>query len=238
MHKMNTEAAVKRLLQEGGQKYTEYDLITAYHCIIKKERMDEVKARTGQCFGGVSPDIYNAVCLSLLPYINAYYVGVPVSISGICKASTSADSAEGKHFGRLEEVSHLKNIEQYSWDCDIPRIYSVETVWAETALKAIKDMQREDLRQFFNKKKLLQLLYKNNYKHFLEINDILGGDIDFSKKIGMIRIKKVIRKEMTKIYIFLRKLVRIDRVYSNVQDIQQAHAILLKYTKKWRGIFE
>ena len=54
----------------------------------------------------------------------------------------------------------------------------------------------------------------------------------------MIRIKNVIRKEMTKIYIFLRKLVRIDRVYSNVQDIQQAHAILLKYTKKWRGIFE
>lgn len=36
----------------------------------------------------------------------------------------------------------------------MPKFYSVETIWAESAIKAIKDMKREDLLTGFNKYKL------------------------------------------------------------------------------------
>ncbi len=230
-HKMDTMAAVIQLLKNGGQNYSKYDLAVSYHGIVKKACLDAVKRQTGKYFDGVSPDIYSAVCLSLLKDLKAYYINKPILISGICPKSTSADSAEGKHFGKLEDIDHLCDMKTYNWDQVVPYIYSVETVWAETALKALEQMGRQDLKNYFNRRYLINLLYQNNCQHYKELNEILGNNYDLSKDIKKITFKRRCRKLLSLLHINMREFFKIDTIYNEVQNIQQAYELSLKHVK-------
>ena len=63
----------------------------------------------------------------------------PITVSGICPTSGSADSATGRHTGKLEDAPHFRGHASYEWDNKAPAIYSVESIWGETVLKALKD---------------------------------------------------------------------------------------------------
>lgn len=128
------------LMRTAGQKYQSLDLPRVYHGIVKKEILDEVKERTGRYFGGLTPDIYMATALSFVAkkVCRLYY---PITVSGICPRSGSSDSATGKHTGKLKDAPHFKGHKTYEWDKKAPAIYSVESIWAETVLQALKDFK-------------------------------------------------------------------------------------------------
>ena len=140
---------VVKLLHQGAQQYLSLDMVKLYHGIVKKECLERVRAQTGKYFGGLSPDIYIAVALSLL-VDKVIAINVPLTISGICNKSASADSATGRHAGKLEEAPHFRGHDQYEWSELVPRFYSVETIWADSALCAIKDLDRAEMLKEFN----------------------------------------------------------------------------------------
>ena len=95
-------------------------------------------------------------------------VDYPITISGICPTSGSTDSATGKHTGKLENAPHFRGHINYQWDNKIPAFYSVETIWAETYIKALNDFKCIELINSFN----LKVLYKEcvkKYPQFMEI---------------------------------------------------------------------
>lgn len=106
---------------------------------MRRQEIERVKLVTGKYFGGLSPDIYGAVSLSII-IPNVLCIDYPLTISGICKKSGSADSVTGKHTGSYLEAPHLKGHANYNWADEVPKFYSVETIWADSALAAIKDM--------------------------------------------------------------------------------------------------
>ncbi len=128
-----------QFLSNGAIDYLNYSLPKIYHGIIKKDCMDMVKKKTGHYFGGLSPDTYAAASLSLVvqKHVTLAY---PLTIAGVCAKSTTAESSQGKHSGRYEDTPHLRDRSDYLWDAKIPKFYSVETIWAETACTAIREM--------------------------------------------------------------------------------------------------
>ena len=145
---IDKELCLKNLLKNGGQQYQKLGLPRLYHGIVNKKTLDKIHEKTGTYFGGLTPDIYMAVALCLVEN-KVLRLNFPVTISGICPNSGSSDSATGKHTGQLKDAPHFKGHNNYIWDTKIPEIYSVESIWAETVLKALKNFGREDLsRQF------------------------------------------------------------------------------------------
>ncbi len=215
----------------GAQKYQQLDLIKLYHGIVKREKLDEVKQRAGNYFGGLTPDIYGAVALSLICEKVAK-IHMPITISGICKTSGSNDSATGKHTGILEDAPHFRGHDSYLWDSKVPKFYSVETIWADTALHALNDFESKKLYDRFNMA-TLNMYCKKKYKDYMETID------KHCKENNVSKVKMFI--QYLKIYVFdkfMRIFRRVTRKKGDVikkyviVDIKEAEKISLEEIEK------
>jgi hypothetical protein len=170
--------------------------------------------------------------------ISNIYIEFPFTISGICKTSGSADSATGRHTGNWEDAPHFKGHMNYSWSKKVPKFYSVETIWADSALAAIEDLgvksenfnptplaayclmkhpeyQRIIRTHYFkNFSKKNKKYYAAYYKLIFHI--VKGPILDLVKRI----FKKVSRKKID----FMK--------YNNLKNIGVAEKKLVKHLKE------
>ena len=178
---LDVESTLEKLIRDGILNYQIYCLPRIYHGIVKRSVVERIKKKTGWYFGGLTPDIYSTVTLSC--FVKKHYVvDYPFTIAGACPASTSVASLTGGHSGVLESAPHFKDRGNYVWEKEIPRYYSVETLWAETALKALREMDRNDLAlkmnhyRFFtyaiyaNRKYIFNLTLKETMKLYSPLN--------------------------------------------------------------------
>lgn len=165
-----------KLMSEAAQNYQSFDLTRIYHGIVRKEIL--VKNKSLKYFGGLTPDIYSSITTSLHSK-NAIKTSFPVTISGISAKSGSADSVTGKHEGDLKLAPHFIGHKSYEWNEKIAKIYSVETIWAETAIKALLDFEKNEIVDKFNYK-YLEYILKTKYKNYLD-------NIDYEYKNSKLR---------------------------------------------------
>jgi glycosyltransferase involved in cell wall biosynthesis len=182
---------VKLLMKNGAQNYLSFKLPKLYHGIIRKDKMDQIKYLNGFYIGGLSPDIYAAISLSFI-VDKVYYIDFPLTIPGICTQSTSGEAAVKKTIEKLEDAIHFRDRGEYTWSELVPRFYSDENIWADTAIAALKDSRNYKMLDNFNLKRLTSILLKKyplrvdiittNYFNHLEVNNF------FAKKILLILI--------------------------------------------------
>ena len=141
---VNAREELEKFLRNGCHNYLEYSLGKAYHGVVKKSILESIKVKTGSYIGGLTPDIYLSIAISLLAE-KCVVIDHPLTISGICKKSGSSDSATGKHTGNLDDAPHFKGHKNYVWSTLIPPFYSVETIWADTVMAAIHDLGESSL---------------------------------------------------------------------------------------------
>lgn len=147
--KVNTKKSLRKLVENGGLNYLSFDLARVYHGLVRRNLFSMIKERTGCYFDGLTPDIYMATALSITCN-NVVKIDYPVTISGICPTSGSTDSATGKHTGNLKDAPHFRGHNTYEWDRLIPAFYSVETIWSESLLKALRNFYDDGLIQLFD----------------------------------------------------------------------------------------
>lgn len=129
---------LQKLIDDGVIMYMKFNLPKLYHGIIKRDLLEKMKQKNGYYLGGLSPDIY--ACIALSSLVKKHIVlDSPITIAGACPKSTTIDQTKGKHSGRIEDAPHLRSRVNYVWDENVPRYYSVETIWAESAIKALKE---------------------------------------------------------------------------------------------------
>ena len=244
----NQYEGMKELLKAGGQGYLNLPIIGSYHGLVRTECMKKVYEVTGRYYGGLSPDMYSAACLSLLPNVKFVYIDFPISLPGVCPKSTSAQSQDHEHVGSLETAPHFIGLKQkYVWDTRIPKYYSVETIWAETLLKAISAMGQEELiEEFFSQKELIRALYVNNYEKKEEIIKCVNPAMR-SYLLGLRNLRN--RKRLQRYYKYFKKILAIFLCASgkelgkkNCSSIQEAVDYLCEFLdskrngKKWLTI--
>jgi glycosyltransferase involved in cell wall biosynthesis len=164
----NSESLIK-LAEYGFISYLSFPLSKVYHGIVDRNVLLKIKETTGNYFGGASPDIYSCVAISSLVEQN-YTIDYPYTISGVCAKSGSAIASKTGLASKLEDGVFLKDRkDNYQWDAWVPRFHSVETLWAESAIKSLREMKRDDMLRHFNPYILYIIAYRQNHKYIPEI---------------------------------------------------------------------
>ncbi len=145
----DNEQEMLAVVRRGGQEYLKTELPKLYHGIVRRECLERVREQTGAYFGGLSPDIYAAMAIAAIAKMSVS-IDYPLTIPGACRQSGSVESQVGKHIGPLEVAPHLNNRGAYDWAKQVPAYYSVQTIWADSAVAAIVDMGRKDILADFN----------------------------------------------------------------------------------------
>lgn len=242
IQKLTTASAFGDMVAVGNYDYQKYSFPKIYHGIIKREKFDLVKAKTGHYFGGLTPDIYSAVALSF--YIDdILYINTPFTLPGTCAKSGSADSLTGRHTGELKNAPHFRGHNDYQWDEAIPYVYSVDTIWAETAFKAVKENGGEPVLSdsgYFN-----FLVYIMNRSHMFKdrIAELYANrtnaDINTAKASLEKAVKKLSRQSLIKRYWGAGVQILKGRyVYKGVEDIEKALEIASKDIKEHKTVIE
>ncbi len=164
--KVSQDVAVEKLLSQSFQDYQQTNVARLYHGLVHYSVLEEIRQQTGHYFGGLTPDMYMSVALGLVCK-NVEYANFPITISGICPGSGSSNSATGAHTGELRDAPHFIGHESYEWNPLIPCFYSVETIWAETALQALEEMGAKEHISRFNLIYFLSVLWEK-YPQFRE----------------------------------------------------------------------
>lgn len=163
------EDSLLKFALNGCTNYLDISLPKLYHGVVRREYMEVIKSKTGAYINGLSPDVYSSIALACI--VNKLVtVDYPLTIPGVCAESTSITEGQiRKHSNRLEDAPHFRDRGPYTWSIEVPRIYCVETIWADSGFAALKDMNRFDLVQRFNRHKL--------YAYILTANHAVGGKI-------------------------------------------------------------
>jgi glycosyltransferase involved in cell wall biosynthesis len=139
-----------------------------YYGIIRREILSIVKHKIGTNFPGISPDLSGAITVA--NFVESFYIlDYPLFISGSSLKSASGASSLRMHHGNLDRQEHLKKGYIANWPSKIPRFYSVESMWSQSALESLRAIQREDLLRKFNYPKIYatSLMFNFAYKSYV-----------------------------------------------------------------------
>jgi len=234
---VNPKLQLLELLRGGFLSYQTFELPRTYHGIIRRSCMNEVKRLGGRYFGGLTPDIYSTVALSCIVKKH-FIIDFPFSIAGACPASATAMATVGGHSGKLTDAPHFRNRGTYQWEVDIPKYYSVETIWAESGIKALKDLRQQDLLSHFNKYRL--------YIYAIVINRKYIFDLSFKETISLYKplqitclehIIKLLTETLRSVIRVAKKRLKkqnfdsVDEVFSNVYSLEEAKDLTASMVK-------
>lgn len=239
--KVDPKVSLKKLVQNGCTNYMEFDFPKLYHGVVKREIFEQLKLETGAYLKGLSPDIYAAIALSLK--INQFVVvDYPLTIPGVCSLSSSIQEGEQKTNSKdLESAPHLRDRKTpYNWEENVPRIYCVQTIWADSAFAAFKEFERDDLLQDFDvynlcanileaDSSLNQMIYS-----FLKSKFPEKSNTYFKKHIKDVKFKILYKKRILTIIQRVLKVLGLQRhkTYEKVYDMSNATQILLDFLNK------
>lgn len=120
-----------------------------YHGVIRRDRLEEIKKVSGAYFPGPCPDM--AVCAALAYVIRKHvYCDMPYILSGAAPRSAAALGAKHEHKNKIENVRTLPPDTAEKWETSVPKIWTGQTIYAESAIKAIKNMGHGNQLKYFN----------------------------------------------------------------------------------------
>ena len=227
------------LLMTGIVNYIPFNLPRVYHGLIKKSLMEQIKVNCGNYFDGLSPDIYSTIALTTIVKKHVL-IDYPMTIAGTCVSSTSAASVKGEHSGRLEDAPHFRSRNNYVWDEMAPKYYSIQTIWAETGIKAIKGFGKSNLLKYFNLKFLVaqSILINPNIKNLimeqskLVIKSENKSITVFQLQVALFIIIIKLRRNFKKIVSIFSKKKDNRIYYNNINNVKKATDQLNEYMLK------
>lgn len=116
----------------------------AYHAVVSRAALNKVYAIAGTFFPGNSPDISNAVSLSLV--VKKYaLVDIPWAYSGNSAYKGGGVFARGNSAPSITEIPWFRPYPEERWSKLVPRIASGSNIWADSTIESLENMHREDL---------------------------------------------------------------------------------------------
>lgn len=134
--------SLNEIMDKGFLNRGELPLV--YHGIVRRDTLDKIYQVGATYFPGPSPDIANGVALSLL--VKTYVqLDFPVIISGASQLHGGGIRKMKNKVANINDIAALPPKAKENWEKNIPKVWTGETVWPESAIKALRYMGREDL---------------------------------------------------------------------------------------------
>lgn len=225
-----------KVIKNACQFYHSSKIPKIYHGIVKKELVEKIIQKNGKLFSGLSPDIYSSFMISMYAK-KVGYSEIPYSIDGNCSKSGAGAQAQGKHEGELKDAPHFNGNTEYQWNKKVPYIYSIQTIWAESALTALEDNKRDDLSKLFNTEKLTAYIILNNPKIRYQTFHLYKELTNRSNLSSFICIfVSALYGPFTNYIIRILKRIlgrgQVGYIINNVEDITQASKKINDYINK------
>jgi len=140
----DARAGVRRSARHAFQDIGDSDgLPKLYYGLVRSACLEALRAETGTCFPGVSPDM--AVAIGVSKYVKRFMsLDYPLFVPGSSAKSTAGASAAKRHVGRLEDQPHLPRECARTWPVEVPALFAVQTVWAQSAISALRRTGRPE----------------------------------------------------------------------------------------------
>lgn len=120
-----------------------------YQGIVSRKVLDNVYMKTNSYSPGASPDIANAGALCIIVK-KQIHIDMHIIISGQSYSSAAGMSARGKHVNELKNVPWISQKVLDEWNSKIPFIWTGDTIWMESLLKALDAMGAKEQYNSFN----------------------------------------------------------------------------------------
>ena len=158
-----------------------------------------------------------------------------------CKVSTTLSGLNVSYSDNLMDVAYFRDCGIYLWDKQMPRYYSVQTIWAESALKAIHENK---IKVNLNTLNVARILAKstidapNNYRlFFAETLKVVNNKWLFCVKLFTQIIGLIFKIYCIKIInklrnMFFSKMIRLTNINNIDEATKQSNFIIAKYDLK------
>ena len=120
------------------------DMPRVYHGLTSRKCLEEIKKKTGTYFPGPSPDMASSLAISLVSK-KAVYISDYLMVSGYGYKSARGEGNRQAHYGKISEKPWLPRDTEVKWDKNIPKIFSGETIIAESLSRCLRAFGRRDL---------------------------------------------------------------------------------------------
>lgn len=155
-----------KVLKSGGTSML--DLPKVYHGIVSRVALNRVFDKTESFFPGPSPDMSNAIALAFTVK-NYALIDMPFILSGFSYKSTGGQGARHAHIGRLEDIPFLPKDTIDNWDIRLPKIWTSQTIWAQSVLESLRRMDLINERKAFNYNAFYGSFITFNWSHRKEV---------------------------------------------------------------------
>ena len=205
----------------------------AYHAVVSREVLDKVYAKCGTYFPGNSPDISNAVALSLVVKKFAI-VDLPWAYSGNSAYKGGGVFARGNSAPRINEIPWFRPKAEQRWNKQLPRIAAGKMIWADSALESLKNMGREDLCEKFNLYKCYGKFVISNPNFTNHVKEVCDNTFKLKLHIQIEKFNKyynaICRRVkcalgIKKQYIFSRNINNIIEASSKLEELSDGKII-------------
>ncbi len=234
IEKVDVNNELNKCLMTGA--YSLGKLPKLYHGIVRRHCLEEVFKIANSYFPGPSPDMANAIalCFSVKKHV---YIDLPIIISGQSLKSAGGQGARHKHNGKLEDMNFLPKDTVENWEKGIPKIWTGSTIYAESAIKALRAMKKDKMIEKFN--------FAYHYACFMCFNRIYK---DMAKPYlnNSIKIKTIlhcIQITIKRAIIFIRNILMTKlrivngKTYDDISDSNIAHMNVSENIKSSNNIF-
>lgn len=126
---LNTKDEIARVADSGAIYIL--DLPRLYHGIVKKEIIYQIKNTFGKFVPGPCPDMTLSTSLALI-LEKFHKINIPLSVAGNSSISEGGKGPTNQHIVKLEDKDWLNQNDILDWNENIPRIFSRETIWAQS----------------------------------------------------------------------------------------------------------
>lgn len=234
---VDIEKSLISLMKNGCTNYINFKLPKLYHGIVKKEALSNLKKETGEYLKGLSPDIYASIALACT--INKLVIiDYPLTIPGICAESGSVKEGIRKENPKeLDKAPHFKGrTKPYHWEENVPKVYCVETIWADSGFAALREFNRTDLISLFDE----YMLYANILSTNPDLKDNIlehllnkypeNDSYLFNMSISKLKVlsTNLIHKRGAR---FIKRILKTEAfdIIENVESIESATTLLMQY---------
>lgn len=234
---LNVEEGLNKLSRTCGMDLADsFYIPKIYYGIIKNDVLKKAKNEIGTNFPGVSPDLSGAIVASA--YINKYCViDYPIFIAGSSIKSTAGSSNLKKHHGSLNDQKHISRDAIVSWPKQIPNIFSVETVWSQSAYMSLKAIKKDDLVARYNFPRIYASLLMFNRIYYKEVINSFKFTFQKSMVLNFFKVLieyiNLIFRRANYLYLNINNNVFGSAIIINeIHNIDQANLKLSEYLSR------
>lgn len=159
-----------------------------YQAIVRRSVLDQVYSIGNTFFPGASPDIANAVSLCFVAK-NVKYVDFPIVISGASKHLGGDMRLKKGRRAEIDKLSFLPKCTKENWEKSIPCVWTGITVWADSAIKALRYSKHEE---YVGKVKL-EKMYARFIAYYPDMRSLVYSLPNVNKKkVQMLAIWRIV----------------------------------------------